>query len=75
MPEEQSADKVKNDLLFIMQCFKEVLIELKEDELAESLPWLDDEANTYTPNKIESSSPLRRSQALSISFQLLNMVE
>ena len=42
MGEEQNSDKVRSDLVFLMQCFKEVLIELKEDELAKNLPWLEE---------------------------------
>lgn len=75
MPEKQNADKVKADLQYIMLCFKEVLTELKEDELANSLPWIEENTNSINSDKKNINSPLRSSQALSISFQLLNMVE
>ena len=75
MGEEQNSDKVRSDLVFLMQCFKEVLIELKEDELAKNLPWLEENFHPINVGNIESNFPLRNSQALSISFQLLNMVE
>jgi phosphoenolpyruvate carboxylase len=74
MADEQKIDKVHSDLLFLMSCFKEVLIELKEDEVANSLPWMEENKNTYL-GETESNLPLRASQALSISFQILNMVE
>ncbi|MBF0275226.1 MAG: phosphoenolpyruvate carboxylase [Nitrospinae bacterium] len=63
--------KIHDDLKFIMNCFKEVLQELGEDELSERLPWLHDDR----PPKENIKKPLRTSQAYSIAFQLLNMVE
>lgn len=72
---EEPSNKVKNDLNFLMNCFKEVLIELKEDEIAKNLPWLDGDKSPHYFEKIDSNFPLRASQALSISFQILNMVE
>lgn len=75
MAEENQSSKVKNDLIFLMNCFKEVLIELKEDEIAKNLPWVDGDRTPHYFEKIDSNFPLRASQALSISFQILNMVE
>ena len=51
MPEKQNADKVKADLQYIMLCFKEVLTELKEDELANSLPWIEENTNSINSDK------------------------
>ena len=74
MQKEKKIDKVQSDLHFLMSCFKEVLIELKEDDLAASLPWIEgNKISSYFETE-ESNLPLRASQALSISFQLLNMV-
>lgn len=62
--------KIDQDLLFMIQCFREVLFELGEDDLARSLPWLP------TPAKADlAMKSLRLGQAYSIAFQLLNMVE
>ncbi len=64
--------KIDIDLRFIMACFREVLDELGEHALATHLPWLsdDDEAPAQVADLGE-----RDVQALSIAFQLLNMVE
>jgi phosphoenolpyruvate carboxylase len=63
-------DKVDRDLGFLMQCFREVLEEAGEYALAQSLPW--QETETPPPDYIP---PERLSQAYSIVFQLLSMVE
>jgi phosphoenolpyruvate carboxylase len=60
--------KIHEDLQFLMQCFREVLIELGEDQLANSLPWINEVRVSDTPNP-------RLCQVYSIAFQLLNMVE
>ncbi len=75
MANETKVDKIQSDLTFLMLCFKEVLIELKEDELANSLPWIQGNKSPHYLGATESNLPLRASQALSISFQILNMVE
>lgn len=63
-------NKVDRDLSFLMQCFREVLEEDGEQQLARSLPWQEDK--TF-PVAIEPSE--RLAQAYSIAFQLLSMVE
>lgn len=62
--------KVSRDLEFIILCFREVLENLGETELAQSLPWL----GLMSP-AFEIKDPERFAQAYSIAFQLLNMVE
>lgn len=62
--------KIDRDLRFLMECFQEVLIELGERDVARALPWL--EGPMRVVPKLSSE---RVGQALSISFQLLNMVE
>ena len=59
MVEKQKTDKVQSDLLFLMLCFKEVLIELKEDELADCLPWINGNQNPSYIGTNESNLPLR----------------
>jgi phosphoenolpyruvate carboxylase len=61
-------DKIHEDLSFLMHCFREVLEELGEVELAQSLPWISEVKFSSEPNP-------RLSQTYSIAFQLLNMVE
>lgn len=67
----QSIMKNKADFLYLMLAFQEVLTSLGEDKLAETIPWL---------NEVESPQDLHPGsekliQALSISFQLLNLVD
>ncbi|HYE07726.1 MAG TPA: phosphoenolpyruvate carboxylase [Planctomycetota bacterium] len=62
--------KIDRDLAYVMTCFREVLIELGEPELATRLPW---GAEPGTASHREWRD--RDIQVLSIAFQLLNMVE
>jgi phosphoenolpyruvate carboxylase len=61
-------EKIHEDLSFLMHCFGEVLEELGEQDLAKRLPWISDVTISDQPNP-------RLSQAYSVAFQLLNMVE
>ncbi len=63
-------EKIDRDLAFLSQCFREVLEELGEGELAAPLPW-----STPSPNESPQTYPPRMGQAFSIAFQLLNLVE
>ncbi len=63
-------EKIDRDLAFLSECFREVLEELGEGELAARLPWI---AGVAAP--ISQSYPARLGQAFSIAFQLLNLVE
>jgi phosphoenolpyruvate carboxylase len=36
----QGFQKIRDDLAFLMHCFREVLEELGETELARALPWI-----------------------------------
>ncbi len=72
--EDQEVDKISVDLNFVMTCFQEVLVSLGEEKLAQWLPWINKQASPiHTTLDNEQESKLI--QALSISFQLLNMVE
>lgn len=64
-------EKIDRDLAFLSECFREVLRELGEEELAERLPWIERPA---APNE-SSVYPARMGRAFSIAFQLLNLVE
>jgi len=62
-------DKIEQDLAFVMCAFAEMLAEVGEGEAVRWLPWMGhDEA---APSDLR----LRDVRALSISFQLLNLVE
>jgi len=67
---DENADKIREDLQFVMDCFREVLTELGEGEVADRLPWSDDGAPTG-----KTTRPSRTAQSYSIAFQLLSMVE
>jgi len=58
------------DLEFLMHCFREVLEENNEHELAGSMPWICDSCNL---EGIEFST--KHFHLFSVSFQLLNLVE
>ncbi len=65
-------EKIDSDLRYLMTCFKEVLLDLGEDPLAARLPWI----NGPTGNQqLDPGLEIKYIQALSICFQLLNMVE
>ena len=59
--------KIDSDLQFLITCFREVLTDLGQTELAQALPW--DEVPA--PDAL----PPRLGQAYSVAFQLLNLVE
>jgi phosphoenolpyruvate carboxylase len=62
--------KIARDLEFLTTCFREVLDELGEAEIAARLPWI----GGLAPAPSAEPSP-RLHQALSTAFVLLNMVE
>ena len=63
-------EKIDQDLQFVMQCFREILEEQGEHDVANSLPW---QAEKLVSNQVRH--PQRTAQAYSMAFQLLNMVE
>jgi phosphoenolpyruvate carboxylase len=65
-------DKIDRDLTFLVDCFREVLIELGEDELARHL---NEPAAPGSETITADELPERLGQVYSIKFQLLNMVE
>lgn len=61
--------KLERDLNYVMVCFRDVLADLGEPDLARRVPW------TGEPLMAEGEWRDRDLQVLSIAFQLLNMVE
>src|SRR5262245_52119130 len=59
--------KIDSDLVFLIDCFREVLEEMGQTELAAALPW-----DEVPPPEV---LPARLGQAYSVAFQLLNLVE
>lgn len=72
IPVTAGYEKIKTDLQFIMNCFKEMLESLGERNLAAQLPWVNPENAQHQTDGI---APEKLIQAYSMSFQLLNMVE
>ncbi len=68
---KQGFAKIDHDLGYLMDCFREVLVTLGEDEIARRLPWTNEGAG---PEVADGFSP-RLAHAYSIAFHLLNMVE
>lgn len=60
--------RMQRDLQFLMECFSEVLTEMGHGDLARHLPWRNETAPV-------EEAPERLGLALSVAFQLLNMVE
>ena len=75
--------KIDNDLKELILCFREVLEELGNQEVAAQLPWLaplnqSDSKNDLNPNLLDLDQnhlTQARGQAYSVAFQLLNIVE
>ncbi len=57
------------DLEFLLNCFKEVLINNNEPELAKSIPWINEKVLS------EAEFTKKHLHLFSISFQLLNLIE
>ncbi len=64
--------KIKKDLTLILDCFAEVLHDLGEEDLIPFLPYPDRDLSIVF---IDNRQCLRVSAVLSMSFQLLNMIE
>ena len=62
--------KVERDLAFLMECLRHVLEQAGEPALAARLPWIG-----TAPSDADAISLERLSQAYSMAFHLLNMVE
>ncbi len=62
--------KIEQDVQFLIECFRDMLDELGEHELARFLPWQDN-----PPSTENGDLPAHTARAFSIAFQLLNMAE
>ncbi len=67
---KQELGKTYSDLEFLLNCFKEVLVENNEPELAQHIPWLCEDCLF---EKIEFTQ--KHFHMFSICFQLLNLAE
>jgi phosphoenolpyruvate carboxylase len=67
---KQQLGKPYFDLEFLLNCFKEVLAENNEKELAEQIPWISKSGSLNGTNFTE-----KHFHMYSISFQLLNLAE
>ncbi|UZR94621.1 phosphoenolpyruvate carboxylase [Chondrinema litorale] len=67
---KEKLDKPYYDLEFLLECFREVLIESGELKLASQIPWIND-IDDIKPEEFNQ----KLVQVYSIVFQLLNMVE
>ncbi len=63
--------KIDEDLAFVMECLREVLVELGEGNLAQFVPWTGTE---HTPTD-GTEYPARLGQVYATAFQLLNLIE
>ncbi|OEK00172.1 hypothetical protein BFP97_00955 [Roseivirga sp. 4D4] len=68
---EQSIRKNKADFYYLIEAFQEVLLALGEEGIAKTMPWVN-EPSKISPEQIETEKFI---QALSISFQLLNLID
>ena len=67
---QQKLPKVYDDLEFLLICFKEVLIESGENDLANDIPWITADTDFFSKTFSE-----KHLQLYSACFQLLNIVE
>jgi phosphoenolpyruvate carboxylase len=72
--EKQGLLKIKNDLDYLTSCFRDVLISLKEIEIANLLPQIDSSSVDHTL-LLNNPANEKYIQACSILFQLMNLVE
>jgi len=64
-------EKIDRDFQFLLERFREVLTAVGQPDIARSLPWLAPE----TDSEPAATMPIHEIHALSIAFQLLNLVE
>ncbi len=67
---QEKLGKPYHDLEFVLECFREVLIDCGEEELSKTIPWI----NSFDQDVVKNFNT-KHAQVYSITFQLLNMVE
>ena len=67
--------KIDTDIAFLAECFAEVLSELGENELAQSLPWGRTTRDEESPSGFKHEHVDSELQMYSIAYHLLNLVE
>jgi phosphoenolpyruvate carboxylase len=70
--DSQSLNKIKDDFIYLMETFEEMLTSVGETKLAKSLPWVNEEEERLSSESVPDQKLI---QALSIGFQMLNLVE
>lgn len=65
-------DKIEEDFSFLMESFREILSDFGDTDIAGALDW---SRNRSFPMPIEPERRMREMHALSIAFQLMNLVE
>ncbi len=70
--DSQSLSKINDDFLYLVETFAEMLVSVGEDGLANTLPWINNNPSLAETKGIPDQKII---QALSIGFQLLNLVE
>lgn len=70
--DSQSLSKIKDDFVYLIETFSEMLVSVGEDALANVLPWINENSSLADSKEIPDQKII---QALSIGFQLLNLVE
>lgn len=68
----QSLQKIKDDFIYLVKAFSEMLKSIGEHKLADTLPWINEKS---TEPDLQNTDDQKVIQALSIGFQLLNLVE
>ena len=77
---ESGLAKIDDDLAFLMDCLREVLVSLGEQHLARFVPWTASRLNAHdVPASEEPAAsepfPARLGQVYATAFQLLNLIE
>jgi len=70
--DSQSLKKINDDFVYLIEAFSEMLVSVGEEEIASLLPWINEHQDLSDSKNIPDQKVI---QALSIGFQLLNLVE
>ena len=72
---EAGLDKIDHDLVFLMECLRDVLVGLGEEPLARFVPWIRREDGSAGADHRDEVLPARLGQVYATAFQLLNLIE